>query len=199
MGSWQVFNGYLKIYGSATEYTPRTGTSQFFTSGFAITNTLNGSFTYPWRVWIKDGKYIYLESDNQKPTVVYEGNDLSDVTATFDVNMFYSLSFREEGEFKHKFFDSSTSDYSVVSYPDVQDAYVILDDPTKIRADNCDIILFLVRNNKLYHRLQRDRYLTEYQSIPDIDGSKIRNVFFSINRRLMLCFDTRYDVGNCCE
>lgn len=138
-----------------------TGVRDHEDGGVAIEDTSRGLLYQTWSARREDG-VVYLGADNTPDFEILRG-DVSEISFTFDQNMRLVLAYVEDGVAKMRWYDTSAEqDVITVLGADVITPRVALDDKRTSQLGISDVILMYVRGDAIYHRLQRDRYDTEY-------------------------------------
>lgn len=146
---------------------PVSSTRDFETAGVALNNPTEGHLYQVWQAVIVDKKRIEISAEEVPSTLLYSGNEISEVSLTFDQNMRPAVSFVEEGLPKLLWFDTLVGSQVIEELdPDVITPRVSLDDKRRLQMQRNDIVLgYIKRVNKqynLYFRMQRDRFEVEY-------------------------------------
>lgn len=135
--------------------------------GIAMQDPSAGLQYQVWKCkWESTDSTVYiapLASEDYEAVAVQ--SDVVEVAFTFDQNMRYQLALRlSDGTVKHHWYDPTISDYTVTVYTGIDSVAIKLDDKRNNATQGgfSDIILTYIKNNNLYFRLQRDRYLIQY-------------------------------------
>lgn len=169
-----------------------TNGQDYESGGIALSDPTQGLNYQVWSARIsEDFKDIVVSADTVSDTVLYSGNDISEVSLSFDQNMRPVLAFVEGGITKLRWFDTTVQQQVVTSYgADHITPRVSLDDKRLTQSSNSDVIFAYLRNGNLYYRQQRDRYLTEYLLAENVGASGI--VKFGMGRNWRLHFLMRW-------
>ena len=128
-------------------------------------NLQDGSEGMLYQVWTGyiENNNITLTAPNQSaPTIIYSGTSLSDLSFTFDTNMNPHAVFTDGGVPKLLWYDTTIPAQAIMTLEWNDIAAIFLDDKRPRQTGIADIIVFYVRSESLYYRLQRDRFGTEY-------------------------------------
>ena len=103
---------------------------------------------------------------------------VTELSFAFDQNMRVTLAYVVNNVSYLYFYDSLISNVNVVTLgTEVISPRLSMDDSRNNQTNNNDIILAYVKENKLYCRIQRNRYLFEYLLTEDIlPGSVLRQI-----------------------
>lgn len=106
---------------------------------------------------------IYLKADDGEEFLFYNAPGITEFSFTFDQNMQPFLCFMQGGDAKYYWWDPTISAYALTNLPTGSiSPKCCLDDKRRLETGTSDILLLYARDNNLYYREQRDRYLTEY-------------------------------------
>jgi hypothetical protein len=120
-----------------------------------------------WHGWIEDNKYIFIESSDVAPLLVYTGANITEVSITFDQNMRYAFAFVEDGIAKLNWYDTTIPGRTTLVFDSEELAGQILhpkitmDDKRGMAEGGNDILYAYLRGGELYYRQQRDRFVVE--------------------------------------
>ena len=139
------------------------GSNFFFAEGgIGLQNPIQGVTGQLWKIRVYQNKYVYLESLTYPETLIHTGEAISDITLAFDVNMNYYFAFLDKGECFLSWFDITQAKQVITSFGmDIVTPVVELDDKREMFYSNADVVFSYIRDNKLYHRLQRERFTIE--------------------------------------
>lgn len=88
------------------------------------------------------------------------------ISLAFDSNMAEVLGYQTESGCSIRFFNPLLPGYDTLEVSDASSCRVVVDDPRIFNEGNSDVIFGYLRDNVLYYRQQRDRYLVEYEVGP---------------------------------
>lgn len=139
-----------------------TGIEDFEDGGIGIRDTSHGLMHQVWHAYRERG-VIYLGSENTPYFEIISGENISEISFTFDQNMRLVLAYVEDGIAKMRWYNTAIEQEELIIIgSDVITPRVSLDDKRTDQLGISDVILMYVRGDAIYHRLQRDRYDTEY-------------------------------------
>lgn len=136
----------------------------FEKGGVALLDTSQGLDSHIWKAWIDDGNIfvnrIDLNDDSAHYMLYAKGARY--VGLAFDSNMNVAITYQQGSSVFLYWFDTSVSHYVTTEFPGCRSPGITLDDKRAGQSATSDILLFYIRLDKLYFRMQRDRYLIEY-------------------------------------
>lgn len=107
---------------------------------------------------------IMLSAPTSPPQSVYAGQDITEVSLSFNQNMDICIAFVEQGVAKLLWYDTTVSKLVVtVLGGNVTHPKVALDDSREFNRVGSDVILAYIKGGALYYRQQRDRFGVERQ------------------------------------
>lgn len=128
----------------------------------AIQDVSQGLQAQRWRMRLIEGDF-WLGAPNVPEFIAYTAPLSSEVSFTFDQLGRLVLAYVQAGQPKLYWFDSSAPGFVVTDLPiDAITPRVILDDKRFTQVQISDVILQYVRGGRLKMRMQRDRFLIEY-------------------------------------
>lgn len=134
--------------------------------GVALLDTSQGLMVYVWKCFYQDG-WIKVTNDIVTNQVIQVANVVH-LSLAFDFNMNPTIAYIVENIDKTR--DTYLYWYDSQAASQVNTLYGLgyvspqlsLDDHRLRQSANADIIFAYIKNNNLYYRQQRDRFLTEY-------------------------------------
>lgn len=164
--------------------------------GVALQDPSLGLSVKLWTLRYSNGDFI-VSAPGVAPTVLFSrpGN-VTWASLTFDQNMNPFVAFTEDGVSKFWWYDSTVPG-QVFEESLIATAVTpccCLDDRRPSFSANSDIILAYIRNNNLYYRQQRDRYLVEYLLRSGV-GGRLDTVGMTVNYRLQFRLRDVLDVS----
>ena len=139
-----------------------TGVRDFEDGGIALRDSSRGLMYQVWSARREEGA-IYLSAPNTPEFEILRGDLISEISFTFDQNMRLVLAYVDDGVAKMRWYNTaSEQDELTILGADVITPRVALDDKRESQLSISDVVLMYVRGDAIYHRLQRDRYDTEY-------------------------------------
>lgn len=164
--------------------------------GVAIQDPSQGLRVQEWRAWWEEGSGdVLLTAPNQPaPTLLYNEPELAWLTLGFDQNMRWLSAYtRTDDRSFLKWFNSVLGDYETLPLQTGLVTPFLTMDDNRFFMSNAglnDVILTYIRNEALYVRVQRERFLTEHLIAADIQGST-RIWHFGMNNKLRLQWELR--------
>ena len=96
-------------------------------------------------------------------TIINEPDGVENIGLAFDQNANDVYAWITGlGELKLRWFDASISADSVLNFGQAQSLTITMDTKYFPSSAGSDILLFYIRNNAIYYRIQRDKYAIEY-------------------------------------
>lgn len=160
------------------------------TGGSALNYSADGLDVMVWSAEIsEDKKQVLLTNETNMPAVVvYEGDDITEVSVTFDQLMNPTVAVVDNESVYLRWYDTSVGQMITTLFADegLVSPKVSLDNKHVSDGSN-DIIFAYVKDNRLYYRLQRDRYQTEYK-VSDRPVRRIQKIGMTVGSRFQfLC------------
>ncbi len=104
-----------------------------------------------------------IEAPNTVQTILFNRPDITEISLAFDQNMNPFVAFVQDGDAKFWWWDTTIPGTTFTNLPaNTLTPRCCLDDKRETQTGSSDIILTYVLNAKLYFRMQRDRYGTQY-------------------------------------
>jgi len=128
----------------------------------AIQDVTQGLQAQRWRMRLINGQF-WLDAPAAPEFIAYTAAGASELSFTFDQQGRLVLAYVQDGQPKLYWFDSSAPGFVVTNLPaDAVTPKIILDDKRFTQVQISDVILQYVRAGRLKMRMQRDRFLIEY-------------------------------------
>lgn len=126
----------------------------------------SGGLTYQmWHgVLETDTGTVLLDAPNTPQFVLYSEAGITQMDFSFDQNMKPCLAFTQNGVAKFWWYNTVNLQYEIITLPGAMTPLVLLDDKRDEQLGQSDIVLFYLRDGRLYYREQRDRFTIEYDS-----------------------------------
>jgi hypothetical protein len=106
---------------------------------------------------------------------LFERAGVTELSLAFDGNMRPFIAFSDASGAHYWWYDPTTSEVEIADLPDgCTNLRCGMDDKRPLESANADIILAYMRDGNLYHRLQRDRYATEYLLAENVSGKLVQ-------------------------
>ncbi len=109
-----------------------------------------------------NGAQMLLSADGVPAIELFNRPNVSQVALAFDQNMRPHVAFVQTGVTWLWWYDSQAGAMVFSSFPGALTPRLTTDEKRPTHLEDSDVILAYVRNNNLYFRMQRDRFLTEY-------------------------------------
>lgn len=128
----------------------------------AIQDVTQGLQVQRWRMRLIEGKF-WLDAPTVPEFVAYTAIGASELSFTFDQSGRLQIAYVQNGQARLFWFDSAVPGMVVTDLPpDALTPKIILDDKRFTQVQVSDVILQYVRAGRLKMRMQRDRFLIEY-------------------------------------
>lgn len=159
------------------------GNVDYELGGVALRDTSQGLRSYLWRSdYINTNVYLYREQFLMGAVVQATG--ITHHSFAFDQNMNPCVVYNKDGVTYLYWYDPVQSKQTTLKFDDYFEyPQVTLDDHRQHQLGNSDIILSYIRDDKLYYRLQRERYLQEH-FLADTPNHKLMQIGMTRNLRL---------------
>lgn len=129
--------------------------------GVALGDPSQGLQVQAWEARVS-GDVVQVRPDGAGGwTDVFSATGITEVALAFDQNMRPTVAFVADGVAKLRWFDAVAAAYVVSTFPEATSPVVTLDDKRAMQIGLNDVLLFYLRGGRVYHRLQRERYLIE--------------------------------------
>lgn len=139
-----------------------TRTQDYETGAGALNDPTLGMFYQMWAARIVNNK-ILIKADNLPEFEWYSGTAVEDVSIAFDQNMRLYVAYTDMGVTYLYWFNTEAGEAQTLNFGTGHlTPKISLDDKRAYQSGASDIIFAYVRDGKLYHRRQRDRFATEY-------------------------------------
>lgn len=160
---------------------------------------LNASQGLQVRLWLcfYENNWIKIQSDNITHDLIYAEN-VKHLSLAFDFNMHPTVAYTievNEGAVKYQeaylyWYDTAQAKQITTKYGrDYKTPQLSLDDHRLIQSSNADIIFAYIKDNNLYYRQQRDRFLIEYLLHENLDENlKLRQIGMTTKNRFQFLF-----------
>lgn len=117
-----------------------------------------------WRAYLED-EVVWIEAENKERELLLpspEDNPVEAISIAFNQNADLHYVWQQGGVTRLHYYDTVTSQMQTMVLPDCVTPRLTMDDKRSTQNENNDIILSYLRNDKLYFRMQRDRFGVEY-------------------------------------
>jgi hypothetical protein len=171
-------------------------TEDYEYGGLAIQDPSEGLLYQPWfGYWRKDDNAICIRPlASSEDVVLFYEEDVFEFSFTFDQNMRWCSAVQKtDGSLTLRWFDSAVGDYVVTPYEGIEGFKLCLDDKREdaVRTGVSDMLFTYIKNNKLYVRNQRERFLVEHLLQEDLPNN-LRITNFGMSERLRVMWRLRY-------
>lgn len=154
--------------------------------GVALNDASQGLETNVWRGTLKNGT-VTIETLGVEPVPLYTDPGMIRFSFTFDQNMNPALAFDTENSSHLWWFDNTIPGYTLLTLPSGSKyATVGLDDHRRMQTSTSDIILAYMRDDNLYFRAQRERFLDEHLLESGLTNLGLRQI--GLNEKLRFQF-----------
>lgn len=152
-----------------------TDTLDYEEGGIDLNDTSKGLEYQLWTFFYVDTA-VYAYSDYTGNVHLFDSvASIDRVRGTFDQNMNFFVAYRSADQWKYRWYDTLSGDYTTSDMPTgVTSCVCTLDDKRKLENSTSDILLLYTLDDNLYYRQQRDRYQTEYLLRTGIGGELIK-------------------------
>lgn len=129
--------------------------------GLNVADASQGLNVKLWKLE-SNGAQMLLSADGVPAIELFNRPNVSQVALAFDQNMRPHVAFVQTGVTWLWWYDSQAGAMVFSSFPGALTPRLTTDEKRPTHLEDSDVILAYVRNNNLYFRMQRDRFLTEY-------------------------------------
>lgn len=142
---------------------PRRHTDvDFELGGVDIENTSQGMLDYLWQSELLSNGVRLINTNNGVSRVYLTDYVVDYCSFAFDQNMRPCIVFQSGGLTYLYWYDPTTASQSILSLGLMEYPQISLDDARLFNLNNSDIILAYFKDDTLYYRLQRERYMLEH-------------------------------------
>lgn len=136
----------------------------FEMGGIALNDGSQGIDLQLWVCWVDrtDNVRVREYAGVGAGTVLFNQPGVIRLSLSFDSNMQPAIAYEIDEEVRFFWFDSLSSGFVTTSYAGARTPRVTHDDKRDFEASKSDVLLVYLRDDGLYQRKQRDRYLIEY-------------------------------------
>lgn len=157
------------------------------TGGVALGDPSRGLQVQVWRARIvENNTAIVLDAEQVAATTLITGNDITEVSLSFDGNMRPVVAYVDGGIPKLYWYDSQQASQVTTEFPGIITPRVGLDDKRVLQSSVRDVIFAYLRNGNIYMRQQRDRYQIEYLLQANVGSPGLIKI--GMNRQLRFQF-----------
>lgn len=136
----------------------------FEMGGVALNDGSQGIELQLWVCWVdrSDNVRVRALGGTGAGTILFNQPGIIRLSFSFDSNMQPAVAYEIDEEVRFYWFDSVSSGYVTTTYAGARTPRVTHDDKRDFEAVKSDVLLVYLRDDGLYQRKQRDRYLIEY-------------------------------------
>lgn len=142
--------------------TPPNKQTAYSYGGVNISDPSQGLEVQLWTAYVEADRVMLDAPSLIAPIVLLTLGDVREISLAFDQNMNPALAFVQYGITRLYWFDTLINDYVITDYSTAISPKITLDDRRELQSSNSDIIFSYVRDDNLYFRMQRERYLSEH-------------------------------------
>ncbi len=156
--------------------------------GIALNDPTQGLRAYAWRIRAVGAQAVLdvPEAPGIAAVTLFTASaPITEISFTFDLNMQPVVAYVSGGVAAFWYYDTFVSGYSTLLLPDATSPRCLVDDRRNTQELNADVLLFYIRDGFLWERIQRDRYLIEYQ-MAETDSVAIARVGFTRGFRIQI-------------
>lgn len=155
------------------------------------TSDISEGLTFKFWALYAIGNDLIIEDIDQSSTsvILIEPSGFKNVSLAFDQNANDTYAYiTGTGELKLRWFDASLSGYTTDSFGQAQSLTLTLDMKYYTDGGDSDILMFYIRDNAIYFRVQREKYEVEHAT-PVTSGA---NKLFDSGMRKDYRFQVRW-------
>lgn len=177
----------------APDNLPKRPTIDYEMGGIGLQNASKGLLFQQWRAWYnREETAVYVEAPNTPATKIFEQDRLTWLSFCFDQNMRWSAVYTlQDGTSYLRWYDSLVGNYAITPLDvGVITPFLTLDDKRAVMLGSSDIVLAYIQDQKVYVRVQRERFQVAHLWAEDIPKDWIiRN--FGMSNKLRLQMEIR--------
>ena len=165
-----------------------------FENGGAALGVGSDSRAFEWMA-TSDGANVHVGRDGVAPVLVLSDTGITEISLAFDQTMNTHIAYVAAGVSKWHYWDTLTNSYQTMTLTDCRTPRCCSDEKTPEFSGDRDIVLAYLREDKLYLRLQRDRFTVEYEKVPEeetheplTETTRLITVAMNTGRRLQWRF-----------
>ena len=152
--------------------------------GVAINDASQGLAVQLWTVSYV-GVDVILTSQFGSSSVLFSAAGITELALAFDQNMRPTVAYRQTGNVFLRWWDTTEAAYVVTDFGVGVSPRLCIDDRRPSQTGNSDVIFAYIRDEALYYRQQRDRYLVERLLRDELSPStRLKSVGMNRNWRL---------------
>lgn len=161
--------------------------------GGSTLNTSTSDLTERWWVTYQVGQNVVVAGQmgavySNELVIFQEPEQIIDISLAFDQLNRPVIAYKLlDSQVKLYWYDSVLGDQTVSDITVGSDPFVLFDYPKRPFEQFADVLLFYVKNNRVYWREQRDRYQTE-REVANVSTNKLVDVYVTTDGRVQLMF-----------
>lgn len=163
--------------------TPPNRRTAYAIGGIALSDPSQGLGVQLWTATALPDSVVIEAPNLSEPIEILKEPDIVELTLAFDQNMNYTLAYVQYGMARMYWYDTFVGEYVVTEFPGATTPRVTLDDRRMTQSGSSDIVLAYVKNNNIYFRLQRERFITEHLLEENVNAQLIQ-MGMNIHNRL---------------
>lgn len=170
------------VWGAEFRSTP---TESWEMGGRDLSDPSGGLIYQMWHGVLEDGT-VYLDAPEVPKQPILSVLGMTQMDFSFDQNMKPCVCYTANNHCFFWWYNAVSLSYETLDLgADAITPVVLLDDKREALTSGSDIIVFYLRNGRMYYREQRDRYMIEYDS--EISGvRRLLRVGFNKGLRMQL-------------
>lgn len=161
--------------------------------GVALNDASQGLQVKLWTLYMV-GDDVTISAPDVAPTVVFTAQNITEISLAFDQSMQPVIAYVQAEEARLYWFDTTIPGYTNTILTGAVSPRVSLDDKRPLFVPLSDVIVGYVKDNNLYFRAQRDRYLIEYLLKSNVNATLV-TVGMTTNLRFKFKLKTLTPVG----
>lgn len=179
----------------APDNIPKRPTIDYELGGIGLQNPSEGLEIQTWRCWFDiDNAAVMVEAPNTPPTMIFEQDNIVWLSFSFDQNMRWSAVYTLSDGYSYlRWYNSLIGDYDITELDSgIITPFLTLDDKRylQVNSGKSDVVLAYIQEQKVYVRVQRERFLIAHLWAEDLpDDWFIRN--FGMSNKLRLQMEIR--------
>lgn len=143
---------------------PVTPLTDWCRGGVALSDPSQTLDYQNWSIALEGEDVVVIPETVGSPSVIFSRPGITELSLAFDNNMRPNISFVQNGDAIHYFFDPVPNDYTFLNLPaGAITPRCTIDDVRPTQVQTSSVILGYVIDGILYMRDQRDRFTIEYE------------------------------------
>lgn len=157
--------------------------------GVALGDPSQGLQVQVWEARVDSGMIQVRPEGVGGWTDVVSDTGISEIALAFDQNMRPTVAYVASGVAKMRWFDAVAAAYVISTFAGATSPVVTMDDKRPAQIGLNDIVLFYLRGGRVYYRVQRERFINEYDlaAVPE-NVSRIKRWGMTDQLRVQLEF-----------